>query len=69
MQYDIRKILISLAKACAYVIGAGPYAPRVIMMLKQRLDQKKRHQTDTVQCFVDMGFPRAKAIQALQVKK
>lgn len=69
VQYDIRKILISLANSCAYVIGSGPYASRIVLMLKQRLIRKRRRHTDTVQCFVDMGFSRARAEEALRIKK
>lgn len=69
VQYDIRKILISLANHCAYVIGAGPYAPRIIMMLKQRLIQRKRHEHDTQQCLISMGFSRPKVQYALHMNK
>lgn len=69
MQYDIRKIVISLANACAYVIGAGPYASRIIFMLKQRLMQKKRLESDTQQCLIDMGFSQVKVHHALHINK
>lgn len=69
VQYDIRKILISLANSCAYVIGAGPYATRLISMLKQRLIRKKSQESDTQQCLIDMGFSRAKVHHALHINK
>lgn len=69
VQYDIRKILISLANTCAYVIGAGPYASRIITMLKQRLIQRKRHEYDTQQCLISMGFPKSKVQHALHINK
>lgn len=69
VQYDIRKILISLANACAYVIGAGPYAIRIIAMLKQRLIQRKQHEQDTQQCLIEMGFSRSKVQHALNINK
>ncbi|XP_032596768.1 ubiquitin-associated domain-containing protein 1 [Drosophila grimshawi] len=65
IQYDVRKVLISLAQASAAIIGAGPFAPRLISMLKQRLVNRRNHQADTVQCLVDMGFNRQIAENAL----
>ncbi|XP_055384623.1 ubiquitin-associated domain-containing protein 1 isoform X2 [Condylostylus longicornis] len=65
--FDVRKVLISLAQESAYIIGAGPYAPRLISMLKQKLINKRRHQSDTLQCLVDMGFSKEKAIYALKL--
>lgn len=69
VQYDIRKILISLAHACAYVIGSGPFATRIINMLKQRLIQRKQYEQDTQQCLIEMGFSRSKVQHALNIKK
>ncbi|XP_034479176.1 ubiquitin-associated domain-containing protein 1 [Drosophila innubila] len=66
IQYDVRKVLISLAQASAAIIGAGPFAPRLISMLKQRLVNRRNHQADTLQCLVDMGFTREVADQALR---
>ncbi|XP_062128750.1 ubiquitin-associated domain-containing protein 1 [Drosophila sulfurigaster albostrigata] len=66
IQYDVRKVLISLAQASAAIIGAGPFAPRLIAMLKQRLVNRRNHQADTLQCLVDMGFTREIAEQALR---
>ncbi|EDW32600.1 GL10356 [Drosophila persimilis] len=66
IQYDVRKVLISLAQASAAVLGAGPYAPRLITMLKQRLINRRNHQSDTLQCLVDMGFKREMAAFALK---
>ncbi|XP_068145116.1 ubiquitin-associated domain-containing protein 1-like [Drosophila tropicalis] len=66
IQYDVRKVLISLAQASAAIIGAGPYAPRLIAMLKQRLINRRNHQADTLQCLVDMGFQRELAAYALK---
>lgn len=67
VQYDIRKILISLANSCAYVIGSGPYATRIISMLKQRLVQRKQHEQDTQQCLIEMGFSWPKVQHALNI--
>lgn len=69
VQYDIRKILISLANSCAYVIGAGPYGSRIISMLKQRLVQRKKHEQDTQQCLIEMGFSGPKVQYALNINK
>lgn len=69
VQYDIKKILISLSNACAYVIGGGPFAPRIITMLKQRLIQRKRHENDTQECLIAMGFSRPKVQHALYINK
>lgn len=69
MQYDIRNIVISLANACAYVIGAGSYASRIIFMLKQRLIHRRRLESDTQQCLVDMGFDACIVNHALHINK
>lgn len=69
LQFDIRKILISLAHSSAYVIGAGPYAERLIAMLKQKLINRRRQEADSIQCLSDMGFSREKVIHALKLKK
>lgn len=69
VQNDIRKILISLAKCCAFVIGAGPYATRIITMLKQKLVQQKQQEQDTQQCLIEMGFARLKVQHALSINK
>lgn len=50
------------------MIGAGPYADRLIMMLKQRLINKRKAETDSLNCLVDMGFARARAVFALKTK-
>ncbi|XP_030380767.1 ubiquitin-associated domain-containing protein 1 [Scaptodrosophila lebanonensis] len=66
IQYDVRKVLISLAQASAAILGAGPFAPRLIAMLKQRLINRRNHHADTLQCLVDMGFKRELAEYALK---
>ncbi|XP_075165434.1 kip1 ubiquitination-promoting complex subunit 2 isoform X2 [Haematobia irritans] len=67
LQFDVRKVLISLAQSSAVVIGAGPYAKRLIAMLKQKLINKRNYQNDTTQCLVDMGFKKEKAEYALKL--
>lgn len=69
LQFDVRKVLISLAQASAVIIGAGPYATRLIAMLKQKLINKRNYQNDTLQCLVDMGFKKEKAEYALKVNQ
>lgn len=68
LQFDIRKILISLAQSSAYVIGAGPYAERLLAMLKLRILNRYKHEADTVKCLVDMGFTKERATYALRIK-
>lgn len=65
----MRKVLISLAQASAFIIGAGPYANRLIAMLKQKLINKRIYQNDSLQCLVDMGFGKEKAEYALKLHK
>uniref|UniRef100_A0A1I8PEI9 UBA domain-containing protein n=1 Tax=Stomoxys calcitrans TaxID=35570 RepID=A0A1I8PEI9_STOCA len=67
LQFDVRKVLISLAQSSAIVIGSGPYAKRLIAMLKQKLINKRNYQNDTTQCLVDMGFKKEKAEYALKL--
>ncbi|KAM7345216.1 kip1 ubiquitination-promoting complex subunit 2 [Cochliomyia hominivorax] len=67
LQFDVRKVLISLAQASSVIIGSGPYANRLIAMLKQKLINKRNYQNDTLQCLVDMGFKKEKAEYALKM--
>ncbi|KAI9583674.1 ubiquitin-associated domain-containing protein 1 [Glossina fuscipes] len=67
LQFDVRKVLISLAQASAAIIGSGPYANRLIAMLKQKLINKRNYQNDTLQCLVDMGFKKERAEYALKI--
>ncbi|XP_023296938.2 ubiquitin-associated domain-containing protein 1 isoform X1 [Lucilia cuprina] len=67
LQFDVRKVLISLAQASSVIIGSGPYANRLIAMLKQKLINKRNYQNDTLQCLVDMGFKKEKAEYALKI--
>ncbi|XP_067628098.1 ubiquitin-associated domain-containing protein 1 isoform X2 [Eurosta solidaginis] len=69
LQFDVRKVLISLAQASAAIIGAGPYATRLIDMLKQKLINKRNYQNDTLQCLVDMGFKKERAEYALKISQ
>ncbi|XP_073846874.1 kip1 ubiquitination-promoting complex subunit 2 isoform X2 [Musca autumnalis] len=67
LHFDVRKVLISLAQASAVIIGSGPYAKRLIAVLKQKLINKRNYQNDTTQCLVDMGFKKEKAEYALKL--
>lgn len=69
VQYDIRQIIVSLAQAAAHVIGSGPYARRLIDMFMKRLIKKRRHELDTRQNLMEMGFERTTVIHALRVTK
>lgn len=69
MQFDVRKVLISLAQASAVVIGSGPFANRLIAMLKQKLINKRSYHNDTLQCLVEMGFKKERAEYALKIHK
>lgn len=69
VQHDIRRILISLSNCCAHIIGAGPYANRVIHVLRQKLIQRKRFECDTQRCLVDMGFAQQNVQHALHICK
>lgn len=55
--------------ASVYVIGSGPYASRLVLTLKQQLFRKQWHHADAIQFFLDMGFPRDRAEQALSLNK
>lgn len=51
------------------MIGAGPYADRLILMLKQRLINRRKTETDSLNCLLDMGFAKPKAVYALKLKE
>ncbi|XP_055857212.1 ubiquitin-associated domain-containing protein 1 isoform X2 [Episyrphus balteatus] len=67
LQFDVRKVIISLAQASARVIGVGPHATKLIGILKRKLANKQSNQDDTLQCLIDMGFSKEKATYGLKV--
>lgn len=60
---------MALAKLSAHIIGAGPYADRLIVMLKRRIMCRRKQEAETVKSLVDMGFARAQVMQALAIKQ
>uniref|UniRef100_A0A182NFH0 UBA domain-containing protein n=1 Tax=Anopheles dirus TaxID=7168 RepID=A0A182NFH0_9DIPT len=69
LQQDLRRIMISLSKASAYVHGTGPCAEKLIALFQQRLINRKRHQISSVETLLEMGFSLDKIHQALQITK
>uniref|UniRef100_A0A182XX00 UBA domain-containing protein n=1 Tax=Anopheles stephensi TaxID=30069 RepID=A0A182XX00_ANOST len=69
LQQDLRRIMISLSKASAYVHGTGPCAGKLIALFQQRLINRKRHQISSVETLLEMGFSLDKINQALQITK
>ncbi|XP_037928206.1 ubiquitin-associated domain-containing protein 1-like [Teleopsis dalmanni] len=66
LHFEVRKVLISLAQLSATIVGASPYADRIIAMLKQKLINKVNDENDILQCLVDMGFTRERCEYALK---
>ncbi|XP_055640444.1 ubiquitin-associated domain-containing protein 1 [Toxorhynchites rutilus septentrionalis] len=69
LQQDLRRILISLARASAFVIGTGPCALKLIALFNQRLINRRRHQVRSIETLLEMGFSLDKIHQALEVTK
>ncbi|XP_058453855.1 ubiquitin-associated domain-containing protein 1 [Malaya genurostris] len=69
LQQDLRRILISLARASAFVIGSGPCADKLIVLFKQRLINRRRHQVRSIETLLEMGFSLDKIHQALEISK
>uniref|UniRef100_A0A1Y9IVL1 UBA domain-containing protein n=1 Tax=Anopheles minimus TaxID=112268 RepID=A0A1Y9IVL1_9DIPT len=69
LQQDLRRIMISLSRASAYVHGTGPCAEKLIALFQQRLINRKRHQISSVETLLEMGFSLDKINQALQITK
>uniref|UniRef100_A0A182S956 UBA domain-containing protein n=1 Tax=Anopheles maculatus TaxID=74869 RepID=A0A182S956_9DIPT len=69
LQQDLRRIMISLSRASAYVHGTGPCAGKLIALYQQRLINRKRHQISSVETLLEMGFSLDKINQALQITK
>uniref|UniRef100_A0A182MGH7 UBA domain-containing protein n=1 Tax=Anopheles culicifacies TaxID=139723 RepID=A0A182MGH7_9DIPT len=69
LQQDLRRIMISLSRASAYVHGTGPCADKLIALFQQRLINRKRHQISSVETLLEMGFSLDKINQALQITK
>ncbi|XP_050087446.1 ubiquitin-associated domain-containing protein 1 isoform X2 [Anopheles aquasalis] len=69
LHQDLRRIIISLSKASAFVVGAGPCAEKLITLFQQRLINRKRHQISSIETLLEMGFSLDKINQALQITK
>lgn len=69
LQQDLRRIMISLSRASAYVHGTGPCAEKLIALFQQRLINRQRHQISSVETLLEMGFSLDKINQALQITK
>lgn len=67
VQYDIRQMLISLSEASAYIIGMGPQAARLIVLLKQKLASKQVFECDAAEQLAGMGFEEEKVAEALRI--
>lgn len=66
---DVRKVLISLAQCSARIIGSGPYADRLISMLKQKVINKHKNAYDKLQCLVELGYSSELAAHALKISE
>ncbi|XP_049532188.1 ubiquitin-associated domain-containing protein 1 isoform X1 [Anopheles darlingi] len=69
LHQDLRRIIISLSKASAFVVGSGPCAEKLITLFQQRLINRKRHQISSIETLLEMGFSLDKINQALQITK
>ncbi|XP_062562846.1 ubiquitin-associated domain-containing protein 1 isoform X2 [Armigeres subalbatus] len=69
LQQDLRRILISLARASAFVIGSGSCAEKLIALFNQRLVNRRRHQVRSVETLLEMGFSLDKIHQAMEITK
>ncbi|XP_058825762.1 ubiquitin-associated domain-containing protein 1 [Topomyia yanbarensis] len=69
LQQDLRRILISLARASAFVIGSGACADKLIALFRQRLINRRRHQVRSIETLLEMGFSLDKIHQALEITK
>ncbi|XP_035779604.1 ubiquitin-associated domain-containing protein 1-like isoform X2 [Anopheles albimanus] len=69
LHQDLRRIIVSLSKASAFVVGAGPCAEKLITLFQQRLINRKRHQISSIETLLEMGFSLDKINQALQITK
>lgn len=69
LQQDLRRILISLARASAFVIGSGCCAEKLIALFNQRLVNRRRHQVRSIETLLEMGFSLDKIHQAMEMTK
>ncbi|XP_053695294.1 ubiquitin-associated domain-containing protein 1 [Sabethes cyaneus] len=69
LQQDLRRILISLARSSAFVIGSGPCADKLIALFRQRLVNRRKHQVRSIETLLEMGFSLDKIHQALEITK
>ncbi|XP_021706320.1 ubiquitin-associated domain-containing protein 1 isoform X2 [Aedes aegypti] len=69
LQQDLRRILISLARASAFVIGSGSCSEKLIALFNQRLVNRRRHQVRSIETLLEMGFSLDKIHQAMEITK
>ncbi|XP_065076116.1 ubiquitin-associated domain-containing protein 1 [Ochlerotatus camptorhynchus] len=69
LQQDLRRILISLARASAFVIGPGTCAEKLLVLFNQRLTNRRRHQVRSIDTLLEMGFSLDKIHQAMEITK
>lgn len=68
VQYDIRRMLISLSEESAYIIGMGAQAPRLITLLKQKLaGTHQLRDVDVTEQLTAMGFKEEKVAEAMRI--
>lgn len=69
LQQDLRRILISLARSSAFVIGSGSCSDKLVALFNQRLINRRRHQVRSIETLLEMGFSLDKVHQALEITK
>lgn len=68
LQDDMRKIFITLAQECAYVLGASPLADKMIAYFRQRIHNYIKHHENAMMVMTQLGFPIDKVKKAMKLK-
>lgn len=65
---DMRKIYITLAQECAYIIGLQPFSNKLIKFYRQKIHNCIKHKESAFNVMCQLGFPADKVTYALRLK-
>lgn len=68
LQDDMRKIIITLAHDCAYLLAPTKYADKMIRFLRQRMHNYIKHHEDASSVLCQLGFDSDRVKFALKIK-
>ena len=65
---DMRKVFITLAQECAYVLGTTPLADKLIKYFRYRMHYYIKHHENAIKVMTQLGFAKDKVEKAMKLK-